>query len=186
LFQKFREGYVTEKVKKGTFSMVDVGLLRPIPVDSLLQAGLRVTVEVIDPVGDSKKVRGNVVSPTTPVQTKGTYWGYTVRCAESLGAVFTQCPYKEGYDLLIGTSERGDQIPNSLPSFKHVLVTFGGLRGLEMALEADDSLKVDDPALLFDFYLNTCPGQGSRTIRTEEAILVTMSALTPIIQNANC
>lgn len=177
---------MTEKAKKGSFSMVDVGLLRPIPVDSLLQSGLRVTVEVIDPTEDFKKLRGNVVTPTTPVHTNGTYWGYNVRCAESLGAVFTQCPYKEGYDLLIGTSERGEPIPNSLPCFKHVLITFGGLRGLELALEADDSLKVDDPALLFDFYLNTCPGQGSRTIRTEEAILVTMSALTPIILNANC
>jgi len=165
--------------------MVDVGLQRPIPVDSLLTAGLRVTVEIIDPESDFKKLRGQVVPPTTPLHKNGTYWGYSVRCAQSLGAVFTQCPYKEGYDLLIGTSERGETVPKSLPSFKHVLIAFGGLRGLELGLTSDESLKLDDPSLLFDFYLNTCPNQGSRTIRTEEAILVTMSSIQNILMCAN-
>ena len=44
---------------------------------------------------------------------------------------------------------------------------FGGLKGLEYSLECDENLQVDDVRLLFDHYLNTCPGQGSRTIRTE-------------------
>lgn len=30
---------------------------------------------------------------------------------------------------------------------------------------------------LFHFYVNTCPQQGSRTIRTEEAILISLSCL---------
>ncbi|XP_059490312.1 putative methyltransferase C9orf114 [Neocloeon triangulifer] len=183
---KFREGYVTEKVKKSAHSMVDVGLQRPIPVDTQLTPGLRVTVEIEEhPSGDMKKLQGRVVPPSTPVKQEGTYWGYSVRCAPSLGAVFTQCPYDEGYDLLVGTSERGDPVPKCLPSFKHILVTFGGLRGLELGLESDESLKVDDPSMLFDFYLNTCPGQGSRTIRTEEALLVTLAALQPAINSAN-
>lgn len=61
---------------------------------------------------------------------------------------------------------------------------FGGLKGLEASLESDESLNVSDPELLFHHYINTCPGQGSRTIRTEEAILVTMSALRPAIEKA--
>ena len=49
----------------------------------------------------------------------------------------------------------------------HALVVFGGVQGLETSLDADDSLDIDDPSLLFDHYLNTCPQQGSNTIRTE-------------------
>ena len=63
-------------------------------------------------------------------------------------------------------------------------MVFGGLKGLETSLESDENLLVNDPSLVFDHYVNTCPGQGSGTIRTEEAILVTMSALRPIIAKA--
>lgn len=63
---------------------------------------------------------------------------------------------------------------------------FGGLAGIEAALEADDVLTVDDPALLFDYYLNTCPDQGSRTIRTEEAILITLAELRTRLQPKVC
>lgn len=68
--------------------------------------------------------------------------------------------------------------------FRHLLVVFGGLKGLETSLESDETLPANDPSLVFDHYVNTCPGQGSGTIRTEEAILVTMSALRPIIEKA--
>ncbi len=37
---------------------------------------------------------------------------------------------------------------------------------------------------LFDLYLNLCPGQGSRTIRTEEALLVGLAALQPHTRRA--
>ncbi len=53
------------------------------------------------------------------------------------------------------------------PLFRHLLVVFGGLQGLEASVDADQNLDVSDPSVLFDLYLNTCPGQGSRTIRTE-------------------
>lgn len=51
--------------------------------------------------------------------------------------------------------------------FRHLLVVFGGLQGLEASVDTDQNLDVTDPSVLFDLYLNTCPGQGSRTIRTE-------------------
>lgn len=63
------------------------------------------------------------------------------------------------------------------PKYKHLLIVFGGLQGLEAALECDEALSVEEPSLLFDHYLNTLPEQGSRTIRTEEAILVSLAAL---------
>ena len=46
-------------------------------------------------------------------------------------------------------------------------MVFGGLNGLEASLDADPDLDAKEPSELFDHYLNTCPGQGSRTIRTE-------------------
>lgn len=58
---------------------------------------------------------------------------------------------------------------NSLkPGFSHLLIVFGGVKGLEAALEVDPVLEGDDPEPLFDLYLNTCPGQGSRTIRSSD------------------
>jgi len=41
----------------------------------------------------------------------------------------------------------------------------------------DPHLNIDDSSLVFDKYINTCPQQGSRTIRTEEAILLTLAEL---------
>lgn len=69
--------------------------------------------------------------------------------------------------------------------YNHALIAFGGLQGLEEALENDNSLNTDNPSDLFDNYLNTLPGQGSRTIRTEEAIIVTLAALRTKLQPKN-
>lgn len=82
------------------------------------------------------------------------------------------------YDLIIGTSDKGASVDEfNCPKYKHLLIMFGGLQGLEAAIENDPVLHVDDPQLLFDQYLNTLPNQGSKTIRTEEAILVSLAAL---------
>ena len=51
--------------------------------------------------------------------------------------------------------------------YSHALVLFGGVQGLEYSLECDENLKADNVADLCDLYVNLCPGQGSRTIRTE-------------------
>jgi methyltransferase len=41
----------------------------------------------------------------------------------------------------------------------------------------DKRMKAREPAEVFNLYLNTCPAQGSRTIRTEEAVLISMGFL---------
>jgi len=50
---------------------------------------------------------------------------------------------------------------------------------MEEVVENDESLDIapEDVGNLFDSYVNVCPDQGSRTIRTEEAVLVGMSCL---------
>ncbi|XP_005605909.2 putative methyltransferase C9orf114 homolog isoform X5 [Equus caballus] len=134
---------------------------------------------------ESKTYRGKVVSSQDPRTKAGLYWGYTVRLASCLSAVFAEAPFQDGYDLTIGTSERGSDVASAqLPSFRHALVVFGGLQGLEAGVDADPNLEVAEPSVLFDLYVNTCPNQGSRTIRTEEAILISLAALQPGLTRA--
>ncbi|XP_044189719.1 putative methyltransferase C9orf114 homolog [Thunnus albacares] len=177
---EYREGIVLDRpIKQGKGSLVNCGMRKDVRIDKQLQSGLRVTVQLNKTQNqESRMYKGMVVAPHVPRTEGGLYWGYSVRLASCLSAVFTESPYKEGYDLTIGTSERGNHIDQTtLSPFKHLLVVFGGLQGLEASVDTDQNLDVTDPSVLFDLYLNTCPGQGSRTIRTEEAILISMSGL---------
>ncbi|XP_023279759.1 putative methyltransferase C9orf114 homolog [Seriola lalandi dorsalis] len=177
---EYREGIILDRPsKQGKGSLVNCGMRKDVRIDKQLQSGLRVTVQLNKAQNQESKIyQGVVVAPHVPRTEGGLYWGYSVRLASCLSAVFTESPYKEGYDLTIGTSERGSSMDQSTMSpFKHLLVVFGGLQGLEASVDADQNLDVTDPSALFDLYLNTCPGQGSRTIRTEEAILISMAGL---------
>ena len=62
-----------------------------------------------------------------------------------------------------------------------MLVAFGGLEGIEGIVESEEqhASGADEVAKMFDLYLNTCTEQGTRTIRTEEAILVSLAVLVP-------
>ncbi|XP_076800475.1 28S rRNA (uridine-N(3))-methyltransferase-like [Clavelina lepadiformis] len=186
-FMPYREGVVVDRpVKPGKGSFANCGTHKLVQIDKVLQPNIRVTVKMQAEGEKQKKyLKGCVVPPEAPRTDKGIYWGYAVRLANCLSSAIVDCPYKDTgkYDLTVGTSERGDGIDDSeLPKFKHCLIVFGGVKGLESALESDDALSgIDDPRLLFDKYFNTCPIQGSRTIRTEEAILISMSALRPKI-----
>ncbi|XP_070780292.1 putative methyltransferase C9orf114 homolog [Enoplosus armatus] len=177
---EYREGIVLDRpTKQGKGSLVNCGMRKDVRIDKQLQSGLRVTAQLNKTQNQESKVcKGVVVAPHVPRTEGGLYWGYSVRLASCLSAVFTESSYEEGYDLTIGTSERGsDMDQTTLSPFKHLLVVFGGLQGLEASVDTDQNLDVTDPSVLFDLYLNTCPGQGSRTIRTEEAILVSMAGL---------
>uniref|UniRef100_A0A1B0GGS8 Rna methyltransferase n=1 Tax=Lutzomyia longipalpis TaxID=7200 RepID=A0A1B0GGS8_LUTLO len=186
----FREGVVTEKpTKSGKGCHVNIGLRKDALVGETLTPGIRVTVKLpTEDVKEGKKVHGTVVSPAQPRQETGVYWGYTVRMAESISRVFSQSPYDDGYDLIIGTSDRGTNIhdiPAKTLSYNHAIVVFGGMMGIEYALENDNALNAVDSELLFDKYINTAPNQGSRTIRTEEAVLITLAGLQSKLQAKN-
>ena len=96
-----------------------------------------------------------------------------------------------GYDYKLGTSERGsisvDDKKFKLPAFRHILVVFGGVDGIEDIVEQDNDLAMSgsDANRLFNAWVNTCPSQGSRTIRTEEAILISLARLAPVIERAH-
>lgn len=75
------------------------------------------TIVTIDP----KILPGVVIAPSAPRTEAGIYWGYSVRLASSFGAVFTQCPYGECYDVMVGTSERGSLVDSlEFKPFKYV------------------------------------------------------------------
>lgn len=209
----FREGVVTERTTS-TGSLVNVGLRSEVEIDRFLKPGVRTTVQ-LEPArrGPSSSSRaphsqhskGTPVSPNTPREAYGIYWGYQTRVAKSLGEVFSSCPYFDqdgGYDLFIGHSEKngsaalveseGDPSDPaftafSLPPFRHMLVVFGGNGGIEAAVDADERLNTAgrDADTLFDHYLRLQPDQGpmcgSRSLRSEEALSIFLTKLSPHI-----
>lgn len=182
---EYREGVVMNKpVKEGKGSYVNIGLYKSAIIDRVLEANTRVTVQLDKEQTSKKHLKGKAVSPSAPLKHNDIYWGYNVRLAKNLPGVFSECPYKGGYDLTIGTSDKGENVDDiELPKFKHLLILFGGLKGIESCLE-DETIDVDDPKKLFNFYLNLCPNQGVTTIRTEEAVLVALATLRPKISKA--
>ncbi|NP_001242411.1 uncharacterized protein LOC100786821 [Glycine max] len=172
----YREGVTAkERHLNSGATLVDVGLVKNVIVDQIFKPGRRVTVAMGTDRNLDSDLPRQVVSSSKPTREEGTYWGYQVRYAHNISAVFKDCAYKRGYDFIIGTSEHGQIIKSSdleIPSFRHLLIAFGGLAGLEESIEEDDNLKGKKAQDAFNLYLNTCPHQGSRTIRTEEAILI--------------
>lgn len=178
-------------------TLLEVGFKNPVIVSSLIPPHTRVTIKFAEFTGpadiDNPELTAEAVAPSAPREETGYYWGYSVRSASSLSAVLTESPFDGGYDLTFGTSERGipisgltktssDQVP--VPEFKHMLIVFGGVAGLEVAVKADDELEkmgVTEPSGLFDYWVNLCPGQGSRTVRTEEAVWLGLMGLRNIV-----
>ncbi|MFH4976922.1 hypothetical protein AB6A40_003631 [Gnathostoma spinigerum] len=175
----YREGIVLDKpTKKNRGPYCDVGLDKELqlPSEIKLPPGTRITVKLTKVDSKASHYRGEPVSSQRIRREVGIYWGYTVRLAAGL----TDAMAQGRYDVIVGTSERGKPIKDltlPLSDSNRVLVVFGGLEGLEAAVDADEKLNVSDPSQLFEYYVNSVPDQGSRTIRTEEAIPITLSAL---------
>jgi hypothetical protein len=173
---------------------VHTGLRKEMKIKKELPVGTRVTLRM--PAPGANKRLASVVAPRAPREVAGYYWGYNVRVAQSLAAVWSECPHASGYDLSVGASEQGAPLhaaggggPAPLPKFAHLLVVFEGAEGLGPAVAADDELDefADDVGSLFDRHVDLCPARGARgcrSIRTEEALLVGLGALRPLIDAA--
>lgn len=164
--------------------MVEVGMRNPVTITDDIPPNTRVTLHF----PEQSLANPTPVHPTAPRTDAGYYWGYSVRNASSLSAVFTESAFENGYDLSVGTSERGTPARQAFPArkeppkFEHLLIVFGGPRGLEYA-------SMNDPELggmgisgartreLFDHWVNVLPNQGSRTIRTDEAVFIALTSL---------
>ena len=179
-------------------TLLDCGLQQNVYLSTPIDENARVTIKLPnDRPATSADLECQAVSPDVPREEAGYYWGYSVRQAPSLSAVFTECPYDGGYDMSIGTSERGIPSHTMLdanneafvaPAWSHLLMVLGGVAGLEAALGADSDLQkagITDAKEVFDRWVNLVPNQGSRTIRTEEAVWLGLGQLRPLIEARN-
>lgn len=191
-------------------TLVECGLPVPARIPVSIPPNTRVTVkfesEEEPQLGNAPYIAAEAVSPDAPREEAGYYWGYSTRVASSLSAVFTESPYDGGYDLSFGTSERGVALSSLVQSgrvptevkgdtedappipnaWNHMVIVYGGVAGLEVALAADHELTskgVTEARDVFDYWINLVPGQGSRTIRTEEAVWLGLMGLQDAVQS---
>ncbi|TPX62234.1 hypothetical protein CcCBS67573_g08852 [Chytriomyces confervae] len=150
-------------------------------------------------------VPATVVSPNHPRETTGVYWGYNVRLAGSIGKVLSESAYEGGYDVTIGVSElakhcvsevvtksslasivlssdeadEADGEASTPKPFKHMMVVFGGAKGIEYSVGADEDVRAgeDECEQLFSYFVRPMASQGTRRLRTEEAVLITMTSI---------
>jgi methyltransferase len=184
----YREGIaLAPSATKVQGTLVDVGLGTVHLPTEQIEPHTRVTIDMSavpqTPSTGTHITNAKLAESTDPTTEMGYHWGYATRQASSLSAVITESPFAKGYDVVIGTSERGEpveEIRSSLPPFAHLLVVFGGQAGIEAAASNDPELKkVGGEGIggLFDWWVNAVPGQGSRTIRTEEAIWIVLGQM---------
>lgn len=183
----YREGCVLDRPVSGEYSWVNIGLNKDCKIDQKLPPKTRVTVKLKETNFDNKLkyYTGTPVSMSEPFLKNGTYWGYVVRVCETFKDVFNNSIYDEGYDFVIGTSDKGENYRTAdfskKKDFKHCLIIFGGISGIEGMMNDDEhnNINSNEMSKNFDLYLNTCMNQGLRTIRTEEAILISLAVIRP-------
>lgn len=140
---------------------VEIGLDCPALLRTTgLRKGERVTVKVFS--RDKLEVE--------TIQTAPRHWGYSVQVVDNIEAALS--------GLVVSTSRCGEVVhPSTIEEIKRrymdlLTFVFGAPhRGVE-ALLNDAGLSIEDVS---DFIVNTIPNQGTETVRTEEAIMATLS-----------
>jgi len=157
----------------GDRSILELGLPEKGLLNKKLKAGERVTVRLGERVGNGIKVE---LVPKVEIEE---YWGYEVRFAKNLAEGLKEA----NADYVIGTSRHGQNLYEAVNAIKSsnpssIAVVFGGpYAGL---LEICKRQGIDAKAL-FDVVVNTIPNQGTATVRTEEALIVTLALLNVLL-----
>ncbi len=166
----YREGIVLAKTEKG--SLIDIGVekLALIP-NKKLAINQRVTVKILD----VKK------RPTVELADKKeipTYWGYKVTVTKQ---PFGKLVKNLAFDLTIATSKYGIPVLKVLQELiekwrkaQNVLIAFGSPSEGLYEIVRHEGLDLDD---VVDFSVNTIPKQGTKTVRTEEAVVASLAIL---------
>ena len=157
----YRQGFTVKRNKKGTF--VDIGM------DKLAFCKEQLTVKEIFDFKIVKIAKKEVI--VTPDKPDDVYWGYNVISSNkslknSLKLIKP--------NLVIETTRYGDYIDSIFDELKHkvdesksIAILFGG---------PYSSIQEDVSNPNWDLVrLNTIPGQGTETVRTEEAVVATLS-----------
>ena len=165
----FRDGVVV--ARSGSYVEVDAGLKDTVKCQGSYRIGERVTLQLIN-LG--KELRGEIVEASKI----SIYWGYRVRRSKFKLASILE---RERFELKIGTSRYGtpaeevwSEISKSLNSVESVLVTFGSPR---MGLTDILSQEGRRPNDLFHLFVNAVSAQQVATVRTEEALFITLAIL---------
>ena len=171
----YREGVTLPGADEhGTF--VEAGLRIPVTITDQIPAKTRVTLRFAADAEEASKnpaaeiLRAEPVNPDEPREESGYFWGFKVRKAANLSDVFTECEYDGGYDMTIGTSERGfpiDELYSGIEerkvgNFKHLLIALGGVAGLEVAVKNDEELQklgVVEAKDVFDRWVDVVQGR---------------------------
>ncbi len=130
-------------------------------------------------VGGRRPRRGSIVPvriirPRSPVEAElyepPYYWNLRVKAVESLAQALRSLR-EEGYTL-VGTSRLGDC------AGKRLTLLLRGAKGLALVLGGPRTHVWDEaPRSLYDAIINTVPLQGTRTVRTEEALIASLAVL---------
>jgi len=167
---EYREGAVVSKAKNGV--LVDIGVEQPALVpDTQLALNRRLSVKIT-------QLDGQIEAQTINKQDIPQYWGYSVSAENHSLVTLLK---RRQFDLTIGTSKFATRFQDAVQRLGErwrkadsILVLFGApSRGLhEIAKGEGVNLN-----FLVDFVLNTVPGQGTETVRTEEAMLASLAVL---------
>ena len=165
----FRKGLTKKRVRKGT--MVDIG------VDQLALCKEKLSVNKVLSFRIEKLGKEILVEPDEP---DSVYWGYEVITSDrNLYDSITMMKQKP--DLVIGTSKYApninsilDEVQTSIKQASHVAILFGGPYSGINSLINERKL---------DFEINTIPSQGTETVRTEEAVISTLSILNILLDH---
>jgi predicted SPOUT superfamily RNA methylase MTH1 len=166
----YREGVTLAKANEGT--RVDIGVEQhALILNKHLPVGKRVTVKIVR-IG--KQVEVELASRDEASE----YWGYIVSMERRS---LEEIADRKRFDLIIATSKNGalindvaDRLTEKWKVAKTILLAFGApTRGLYEIAESD-GFSLDDVA---DFVVNTVPRQGTVTVRTEEALIASLSVL---------
>lgn len=165
-----REGATFSKTNEGT--LIDIGVEQPALLpNKQLALGKRVTVQI---ESINKQVKVELVSRDDISE----YWGYMVNVEKQpLGRILRS----RDFDLTIATSKYGVvfahvavQIVEKWRNARNIIVAFGApSRGLYEIVKLE-GLSLND---VVDFVVNTIPTQGTETVRTEEALIASLSVL---------
>ena len=167
---QYREGVVLSKTNEGV--LVDIGVEQPALLrEKQLAAGVRLTLRIAkaaDPVEVQTAIQDEIPY----------YWGYRVVVERRS---FKKLIENGKFDLTIATSKKGVsfadvayELAGNWEKARNVLVAFGAPANGLYEIARDEGSSLDD---LVDFVINTIPSQGTETVRTEEALLVSLAIL---------
>jgi hypothetical protein len=166
---EIRDGWVMKT--EGNRSIVDAGLAGPVIVYEPLRKNSIVTIRIVS-VDD--EIRASIVDPSKI----SIYWGYRVAAPNlSLGRLLKS----QSNGMIVSSSRYGRPIRESLPSMKdhistssRVSIFFGSPKSGLHEIARREGVDLDKVS---HFVVNSVPGQGVQTVRTEEAVTATLAVL---------